>query len=51
MEAMMGGMLASERFSKSWLVKDPSAMVQLIESHPLPVLRRPDSVYSLQVVA
>lgn len=51
MEAFMGGVLASQRFSKSWMEHDPSALIQLMETHPLPCLRRPDSIYSLQVVA
>jgi hypothetical protein len=51
MEAFMGGTLAAERFSKSWMEHDPSALIQLMETHPLPCLRRPDSIYSLQVVA
>jgi len=51
MEAFMGGVLQAERFSKSWFEHDPSALIQLTETHPLPVLRRPDSIYSVQVVA
>jgi len=51
MEAFEGNMLQSERFSKSWIEPDPSVRMQLIESHPLPCLRRPDAVYSLQVLA
>jgi hypothetical protein len=51
MEAFMGGVLEGERYSKSWMEHDPSALIQLVESHPLPCLRRPDSIYSLQVVA
>lgn len=51
MRALQGRSIASERFSKSWDEEDPSVMVQLIESHPLPAMRRPDAVYSLQVVA
>lgn len=51
LEAFMGGVLESERYSKSWMEHDPSALIQLVESNPLPCLRRPDSIYSLQVVA
>jgi len=51
MEAFQGRNLRAERFSKSWTQKDPSAIIQLVESHPLATMRRPDSVYSLQVVS
>lgn len=50
MDAFQAGTIVSERFSKSWTEPDPSVLVQLVESHPLPVLRRPNVVYSLQVV-
>lgn len=51
MTAFQSGLLAAERYSKGWEIQDPSSIVQLVESHPLPVLRRPNAVYSLQVVA
>lgn len=50
MRAFQGNVLESERFSKAWEEEDPSVLMQLIESHPLPTLRRPDSIYSLQVI-
>lgn len=51
MEALEGGSWIGERFSKSWLEKDPSAMWALLHSRPLPVMRRPGAVYSLKVIA
>jgi len=51
MDAFEAGGIVSERFSKSWKENDPSVQVQLIESNPLPCLRRPNAIYSLQVVA
>jgi hypothetical protein len=46
-----GRVLESRRFSKSWMVEDPSAQMLLIESNPLPCNRRPDTHVSMQVVA
>ena len=45
-----GRVLESRRFSKSWEVEDPSAMMMLIESNPLPCNRRPDTHVSMKVV-
>lgn len=45
-----GRVLESKRFSKTWEVEDPSAMMSLIESNPLPCNRRPDTHVSMKVV-
>lgn len=49
LDAMDGQRIAVERFSKSWKQPDPSVMWQLLESNPLPVPKRPDSMVSAQV--
>jgi len=46
-----GKVLQSKRFSKSWEQEDPSARMLLVESNPMPVMRRPDASVSVQVVA
>jgi hypothetical protein len=46
-----GKVLRAKRFAKSWEVEDPSARMMLIESNPLPCLRRPNTSVSIQVVA
>lgn len=46
-----GRVLQSKRFSKSWEVEDPSARLLLVESNPLPCMRRPDATVSVQVLA
>lgn len=46
-----GKVLQSKRFSKSWEVEDPSARLLLIESNPMPVMRRPNATVSIQVLA
>lgn len=46
-----GKVLQSKRFSKSWEQEDPSARMLLVESNPMPVMRRPDATVSVQVVA
>jgi len=40
----------AQRFSKSWEVEDPSAMIALLASRPCPVMRRPGSVVSMDVI-
>lgn len=51
MDALQGRNFVGERFSKSWLEKDPSAMFALLASRPLPVPRRPDATVSAKVVS
>lgn len=47
---LINGTLAQvERFSKSWEQNDPSAMIALAASRPLPVPRRPNAMVSLKV--
>lgn len=46
-----GKVLQSKRFSKSWEQEDPSARMLLVESNPMPVMRRPDATVSIQVIA
>lgn len=46
-EAFEGRLFQSRRFSKSWVEKDPSALMELAHSRPLPVPRRPSSYVSL----
>jgi len=46
-----GKVLQSQRFSKSWEEEDPSARMLLVESNPLPCLRRPDATLSMKVLA
>lgn len=43
------GLFVGEMFSKQWLEKDPSGMMNLIHSRPLPIMRRPECVYQLIV--
>lgn len=47
MEALEGRLFQGERFSKSWLEKDPSQQIVLAKSRPLPIMRRPGSVVSM----
>ena len=51
MKALAGQNFQAERFSKSWEVDDPSALMALVHSRPLPVPRRPGSMFSLKVLA
>lgn len=46
-----GKVLEAKRFSKSWEVEDPSAQMVLVETHPIPCNRRPDTHASVQVVS
>lgn len=45
-----GQLLQSQRFSKSWVEQDPPARQLLVESNPLPCLRRPDATVSIKVI-
>jgi len=45
-----GGLFVGERFTKSWIEKDPSVLVHLAQTRPLPVPRRPDTTVSAQVL-
>lgn len=46
-----GRVLQSKRFSKSWEVEDPSARLLLMETNPMPVMRRPNATVSMKVLA
>lgn len=47
--AIEQGLTEVQRFSKSWQQEDPSARIQLVHTRPLPVLRRPNTIYNLIV--
>lgn len=51
MDAFQGSLFVAEKFSKSWMEKDPSAQIALIHTRPLPVPRRPDATVSMKVVS
>jgi hypothetical protein len=52
MRAMADGRLGQmQRFAKSWEQQDPSVMMALAASRPLPVPRRPDASVSVKVVS
>lgn len=51
MAALQGRKFQGRRFSKSWETPEPSALMALIHTRPLPVMQRPDSVYSLRVLS
>lgn len=51
LDALGEGLWVGERFSKSWVEKDPSARLLLATSCPLPVTRKPDTFVSAQVIA
>lgn len=46
-----GKVLQAKRFSKSWEEEDPSARMLLVESNPIPCMRRPDATLSMKVLA
>lgn len=50
-DAIESGLLQGERFSKSWVQKDPSVRFALVHSRPLPVPRRPGAIVSMKVVS
>lgn len=45
--AFEAGLFVGKRFSKTMKVEDPSVLTQLLHSRPLPLIRRPGSVYRL----
>lgn len=51
MDALQGRSFQGERFSKSWLIKDPSSQMSLVHSRPLPVMRKPGSTVSMKVIS
>ena len=51
MDAFEGGLLQSQRFSKSWVEKDPSQVVALTHTRPFVLLRYPEFCVQMQVLA
>lgn len=51
LDAFEGRVMQTERFSKSWKEKDPSRMMALVHSRPLPWNRRPNTSVSMKVVS
>lgn len=45
--AFESGAFVGKRFSKTFKTEDPSTLVQLLQSRPLPIIRRTGSVYRL----
>lgn len=50
-DAFDSGLLQAKRFSKSWKEKDPSRMIALEHSRPLPWPTRPNATVSMKVVS
>lgn len=48
-KAIGSGSLQTERFSKSWEQEDPSVLMYLIHSRPMPALRLPNATVSMKV--
>jgi len=46
-----GQPLSAARFSKSWVQEDPSQIIYLLHSRPLPWPRRPNTWVSMQVIS
>lgn len=42
--AFEGGSFVGKRFSKSWTQPDPSVYIQLLQTRPLPIIRRPNGI-------
>lgn len=51
LDAFEQGVIVGRSFSKSWKQQDPSVLWHLLESRPLPVMRRPDSTVSMKVIS
>lgn len=51
MAALQGRLFVGRRYSKSWEQNDPSAVMALVHSRPLPVPRRLDTWVSMKVVS
>lgn len=51
LDAFEAGAFRGKRFSKSWKVPDPSALMALVASRPLPVPRKPYSTVSMKVIS
>lgn len=51
MAAFQGGLFQSQRFAKSFMKDDPSELMALLHSRPLPMTRRPGATVSMKVVS
>lgn len=49
-DALEGQLFQGQSFSKSWKIPDPSRRIALVHTRPLPVMLRPGSVYSIDVL-
>lgn len=49
-DALEGNLFEGQMFSKSWRIPDPSRRIALVHTRPLPVMRRPGSVVSIDVL-
>lgn len=49
-DAFEQGLFVGRRFSKSWKTPDPSVYTQLLHTRPLPMIRRPNGIYILDVL-
>jgi hypothetical protein len=50
-KALQGRNFVGTRFAKSWEIEDPSALMSLVHSRPLPVPRRPAANVSMKVIS
>lgn len=50
-DALDGWLFQGERFAKSWKQPDPSALIALAHTRPLPVPRRPGATCSVKVIS
>lgn len=48
-DAFDEGSFVGKRFAKSWKERDPSVYVQLVQTRPMPLVRKPNAVYVLDV--
>lgn len=49
-DAFESGAFVGKRFAKAWKVQDPSVYTQLVQSRPLPFIRRPNAVVVMDVL-
>jgi hypothetical protein len=46
-EAFQNGTYQTKRFAKTWVQPNPSALIQMAQTRPLPFARRPNGIYTL----
>jgi hypothetical protein len=51
MTAFLSGKFKGRRFAKSWMKEDPSVLLALVTSRPLPWPRKPNATVSMKVVS